>query len=182
MEKTVGEAAKADKIASRTSKHISEKMEEDPAFYKKFSEMLKETIKAFEENRLSDSKYLAKVKDIMEKVLTRTDSEIPEKLEDKEVAKAFYGISSEKLKEKIQDEELLKIIGVDIALKSDQIIQDLIVVDWHMNKPDIPKKMIFLIGDYLIDEVRDKYNLDLSFTEIDDLAGQMVEVAKIRYR
>ncbi len=182
VEKTIGEAAKADKIASRTSKHISEKMEEDPAFYKKFSEMLKETIKEFEENRLSDSKYLAKVKDIMEKVLTRTDSDIPEQLEEKEVAKAFYGISNERLKEKIQDNEIRKAVGVDIALKSDQIIKELIVVDWHTNKPDIPKKMVFLIGDYLIDEVRDKYNLDLSFTEIDDLAGEIVEVAKIRYQ
>ena len=32
VEKTIGKAAKADKIASRTAKHISEKMEEDPAF------------------------------------------------------------------------------------------------------------------------------------------------------
>ena len=44
VENTVGKAAKADKIASRTSKHISEKMDEDPAFYKKFSQMLKEAI------------------------------------------------------------------------------------------------------------------------------------------
>ena len=48
----MGEAAKADKIASRTAKHISEKMDEDPAFYKKFSDLLKETIKAHEEGRI----------------------------------------------------------------------------------------------------------------------------------
>jgi len=33
VEKTTGEIAKADKIASRTEKHITEKMDEDPAFY-----------------------------------------------------------------------------------------------------------------------------------------------------
>lgn len=181
VEKTVGEAAKADKIASRTSRHISEKMEEDPAFYKKFSELLKETIKAFEENRMSEKKYLHDVKDIMEKVLTRTDSEIPEALEQKDIAKAFYGIAREELKGKIQDEEILKVVGLDIALKSDQIIQDLLVVDWH-TKPDVPKKMIFLIGDYVIDEVRDKYELNLSFQEIDNLADKIVEVAKVRCR
>ena len=48
VEKTIGKAAKADKIASRTAKHISEKMEEDPAFYKKFSQMLQETIAEYE--------------------------------------------------------------------------------------------------------------------------------------
>jgi type I restriction enzyme R subunit len=41
VENTTGKAAKADKIASRTAKHITEKMDEDPAFYKKFSQMLK---------------------------------------------------------------------------------------------------------------------------------------------
>ncbi|MBZ9631612.1 HsdR family type I site-specific deoxyribonuclease [Salegentibacter sp. LM13S] len=182
VEKTLGEAAKADKIASRTSKHISEKMEEDPAFYKKFSEMLKETIREFEEHRLSEKEYLIKVKDLMNKVLSRTDSEIPQALKNEEVAKAFYGISVEELKDKIQDSEVLEVISVEIALKTDQIIKDLIVVDWHTNKPDIPKKMVFLIGDYLIDEIRDKYDLNLSFSEIDSFAEKMVEVAKIRYK
>lgn len=41
--------------------------------------------------------------------------------------------------------------------------------------------MVFLIGDYLIDEIRDKYDLNLSFSEIDNLAEKMVDVAKIRY-
>jgi len=76
----------------------------------------------------------------------------------------------------------LKVISLEIALKTDSIIKELIVVDWHTNKPDIPKKMIFLIGDYLIDEIRDKYDLNLSFSEIDSFAEKMVEVAKIRYR
>ena len=63
-------AAKADKIASRTDKHITEKMEEDPAFYKKFSEMLKDTIKDYELHRISEIQYLERVKDIMEKVFS----------------------------------------------------------------------------------------------------------------
>ena len=182
LEKTTGEVAKADKIASRTTKHISEKMEEDPAFYKKFSEMLTETIQNYLNHRITEKQYLHKVQDIMNKVLSRTDSEIPEELEDKEVARAFYGISLKELEEKITDEQILKSLSTEIALKTDEIINDLIVVDWHTNKPDIPKKMVFLIGDYLIDEVRDKYELDLSFGEIDELAKRMVDVAKIRYK
>ena len=35
-------------------KHISEKMEEDPAFYKKFSQMLKETIADYEGKRINE--------------------------------------------------------------------------------------------------------------------------------
>jgi type I restriction enzyme R subunit len=38
------------------------------------------------------------------------------------------------------------------------------------------------IGDYLIDEVRDKYNLDLPFVDMDRIAEDCMEVAKIRYK
>ncbi|WP_255702655.1 type I restriction endonuclease subunit R [Antarcticibacterium sp. 1MA-6-2] len=182
LERTTGEVAKADKIASRTTKHITEKMEEDPAFYKKFSEMLTETLQAYLNHRITEKQYLQKVQDIMDKVLSRTDTEIPKELEEKEVARAFYGISLKELEEKVPDEQILKSLSTEIALKTDEIINDLIVVDWHSNKPDIPKKMVFLIGDYLIDEVKDKYELDLSFGEIDELAKRMVDVAKIRYK
>ena len=60
-----GKAAKADKIASRTAKHITEKMDEDPAFYKKFSQMLKETIADYEAKRIIEAQYLSRVQDIM---------------------------------------------------------------------------------------------------------------------
>ncbi|MEP5236941.1 MAG: HsdR family type I site-specific deoxyribonuclease, partial [Cyclobacteriaceae bacterium] len=101
VEKTTGKAAKADKIASRTSKHISEKMDEDPAFYKKFSEMLKTAIKDYVDRRITEAQYLNKVQEIMNSVLSHTDSEMPESLRDKEVAQAFYGLNMEFLTEKI---------------------------------------------------------------------------------
>ena len=97
VENTTGKAAKADKIASRTAKHITEKMEEDPAFYKKFSQMLKEAIADYETQRINEAQYLNKVKDIMNAVLSHTDSDIPESLQNTDVAKAFYGITNEEL-------------------------------------------------------------------------------------
>ncbi len=181
VEKTLGLAAKADKIASRTDKHITEKMEEDPAFYKKFSEMLKDTIKDYELHRISEIQYLERVKDIMEKVLSRTDSDIPQNLENRDIAKAFYGITLDELKDKIQDDKIRQAVSAEIAISSDDIINELKIVDWQ-TKVDVPKKMIFKIGDYLIDEVRDKYQLDLSFREIDIIAEQIVDIAKIRYK
>lgn len=181
VESTIGEGAKADKIASRTGKHITEKMDEDPAFYKKFSEMLKEAIRAFEEHRISEAEYLTQVTDIMESVLNRKEEDLPVELQDKEVAKAFYGISKEDLKEKISDDVVLRSIAADIAVASDDIVQRLRVVDWQ-DKVDIPKKMIHLIGDYIIDEVRDKYKLSMTFEEIDKIAERIVDVAKIRYK
>lgn len=181
VEKTIGTAAKADKIASRTSKHITEKMEEDPAFYKKFSDMLRETISEYEIGRLTELEYLNKVREINEQVLSKTDSDIPEELKERDVARAFYGISLNDLKDKTKSQNELKMWSTEIALASDNIISSMIEVDWQ-NKIDITRKMIHLIGDFLIDDLRDKYNLSLSFEEIDRIAEQIVEVAKIRYK
>lgn len=181
VEKTIGTAAKADKIASRTSKHISEKMEEDPAFYKKFSELLKETIREYEEGRINELEYLNRAREIQEQVLSKTDSDIPENLRENDVARAFYGIALEDLKSKTKSQHELKEWSSEVAIGADEIIQSLIEVDWQ-SKVDITRKMVLKIGDFLIDEVRDKYQISLSFEEIDRIAEQIVEVAKIRYK
>jgi len=187
VENTTGKAAKADKIASRTSKHISEKMEEDPAFYKKFSQMLKETIAEYEAKRITEVQYLNKVQEIMNNVLAHTDSDIPEVLRDKDVAKAFYGLSLESLSEKIQDSIIRREISTQAALNIDEMIQKAVldrgksVIDWQF-KTNITGKLQIEIGDYLIDEVRDKYNINLSFGELDEIANKCLEVAKIRYK
>ena len=54
VEKIEGTASKADTIAYRTKRTIEDRMEEDPAFYRKFSEMLEEAIRAFREQRLAE--------------------------------------------------------------------------------------------------------------------------------
>lgn len=187
VENTTGQAAKADKIASRTAKHISEKMDEDPAFYKKFSTMLKETIADYEAKRISEAQYLNNVKEIMEKVLTRMDSDLPEVLWEKEVAKAFYGLAVESLNEKLQDPIVRKEIATATALQIDDLIKNAVldngkpIIDWQ-HKTSITGKLLIEIGDYLIDEVRDKYNILLSFKEMDEIATKCIDVAKIRYK
>jgi type I restriction enzyme R subunit len=187
VENTTGKAAKADKIASRTAKHISDKMDEDPAFYKKFSQLLNEAIADYEAKRLSEAEFLNKVKDIMEQVLSRTDSDIPVELHQKDVAKAFYGLTLEELEKKVGDEIVSQQIALQVALKIDELIlaavleNDHPVVDWQ-HKSNIIGKLLIEIGDYLIDEVRDKYNIELTFQEMDELATKCIDVAKLRYK
>lgn len=187
VENTTGKAAKADKIASRTSRHISEKMEEDPAFYKKFSQMLKDTIAEYEAKRISEAQYLKKVQEIMNNVLAHTGSDIPEELKSRDIAKAFYGLTVESLNEKIQDDKIRKEISTQTAIYIDDLIQESVldngkpIIDWQY-KTNITGKLQIEIGDYLIDEVRDKYKVDLSFGELDDISNRCIEVAKIRYK
>ncbi|MBX7127413.1 MAG: HsdR family type I site-specific deoxyribonuclease, partial [Cyclobacteriaceae bacterium] len=187
VEKTEGASAKADKIASRTAKHISEKMDEDPAFYRKFSEMLKDTIREYEEHRISETQYLSRVRELMDAVLSHTDEAIPPALHGRDNAKAIYGLTVEGLAEKIQDTDTRTGIALQAALVIDDLIQAAVldqgkpVVDWQY-KSNVTGKLQIDIGDYLIDEVRDKYNLSLTFEEMDALAEKFIEVAKVRYR
>jgi len=187
VENTTGKAAKADKIASRTAKYISEKMDEDPAFYKKFSQMLKETIFEYETHRINEVIFLMRVVEVMNNVLAHTDSDIPEVLQDKEVAKAFYGLSIESLNDKINDQTIRIEVATQTALKVDELVKEAVldngipIVDWQV-KSNITGKLLIEIGDYLIDEVRDKYGVELSFGEMDEIAKKCIDVAKIRYK
>jgi len=108
-------------------------------------------------------------------------------LKDKDVAKAFYGLNIESLSEKIQDPIVRREISIQAALNIDEMIQKAVldngksIIDWQY-KTNITGKLQVEIGDYLIDEVRDKYNIKLSFGELDDIANRCIEVAKIRYK
>lgn len=187
LENMTGLAARADKIASRTARSISEKMEEDEVFYKKFSDMLKDTIKAYEEHRLTEAEYLNKVKDIMNAVVSHTDSDIPRVLLHRDVAIAYYGLCNEALAPKIQDKDILKPIALEAAQDIEAIVQKQVldngkpIIDWEY-KTNITGRLLIYIGDYLIDEIRDKYNLQLTFEETDEIATHCIKIAKIKYR
>ncbi len=187
VENTIGKAAKADKIASRTAKHITEKMAEDPAFYKNFSQMLQETIADYEAKRISEAQYLSRVQDIMSSILSHTDNDIPEQLKNRDITKAFYGITVEALSKEIPDDVILKQVSMQAALQIDELIKKSVldngkpIIDWQY-KTNITGRLFIEIGDYLIDEVRNKYNLDLSYHDMDKITEDCIEVAKLRYK
>jgi type I restriction enzyme R subunit len=178
VSKINGTRARADTIANRTKKSIYERMDEDPAFYKKFSQLLEETIKAYREQRISEVDYLNQVKSIMNSVRNRTGDEIPEKLHTRDVAKAFFGIINETLKPKNQENDF-KELYADIAVKIDDILNDLKIVDWQ-NNSDVQNKMRNAIEDYLF-EIKELNDLDLTFDQIDLIMDESINVAKIRY-
>ncbi len=181
-----GKAAKADLIASRTNKYINEKIEDDPAFYKRFSELLRETIEAYRLRRISEAEYLSRVSEIKENVLNHTGRDIPEELMSREVAQAFYGLTLEQFEEKVDDKNRLNEISATVGLGVDDLIKSMILdngkakIDWH-KKSDLIGQLEILIGDFLMDEIRDKYSINLSFGEINDLAEKYITIAKRRY-
>ena len=128
VEKVTGTAAKADTIAYRTAKHITENMDADPVFYKRFSQLLKDTIEAYERGRITELEYLSVVTEYMEKVVSHMDETIPaffERLVVELLVKMGYGGSFEdaaKVTQYSRDN------GVDGVIKEDKLGFDVIYI------------------------------------------------------
>ncbi len=189
LERAGSVVAKADTIASRTAKYITENIETDPVFFKKFSDMLKETIDAYEQGRITELEYLSSVNEIKEKVLNHTDGDIPQELENSNAAKAFYGLCYEVYKSLYSEgcDLNLMTIAMNSALEIDSIIRSLvfdndnIVIDWS-NKGELIGEIKRTIDDYLFDVVKRKEKVQLTSTEMDSIIDRSVEVAKKWYR
>ncbi|MBR4840451.1 MAG: type I restriction endonuclease subunit R [Paludibacteraceae bacterium] len=183
VDKIVGTEAKADTIASRTSKYINENMDSDPAFYKKFSQLIKETIEAYEQGRLNDNEYLEKMKQYKEDVLNHTDSELPPELEHNNAAKAYYGIALENYKrlfpeQPVKEMALATTKSFDNIIRKTIIVDDAVLVDWQ-SKSDTIGKMKIEMEDELIDNIKRKYDVDFSFDDMDVIIDGCVDVAKL---
>jgi len=177
LAKVEGDAARADTIASRTKKAISLKMDEDPALYKKFSEMLEQTISDWRARRLSDAEYLSRVQNVMDKVRSNTSDDTPDELRDKKMAHAVYGIINEITKVDSEGRKY-RADTPSMGLKIDDIIQSHIVVDWKM-KPDVIKKMAQDIDDYLF--LHQENGMDITLDEMDEIIEKSIELAKRNY-
>ena len=186
VDSIVGIAAKADTIASRTSKYITENMDSDPAFYKKFSQLIREAIEAYEQGRLSDNEYLERMLQFKEDVLNHTDSDLPTELEHNNAAKAYYGIALENYKRLFPDQPIKEMAlattkAFDDIVRNTVIVDNAVLVDWQ-SKSDIIGKMKIELEDELIDNVKRKYGLDFSFDDMDIIIDGCVDVAKIWIR
>src|SRR5207237_5963120 len=76
VEKLQTTAAKADTIAHRTQRTITEKMDEDPVFYCRFGRILQESIDAYRAKRIKEAEYFKEANDVMNSVLHRNGTEV----------------------------------------------------------------------------------------------------------
>jgi type I restriction enzyme R subunit len=171
--------AKADFIASATEKTITEKLEDDPEYYKPLSDLLKDIIKKIKDQRITEAEYLQMVLELEEKVKSRTGDDLPERLEEREpIAKAYYGFAFKHLKQFHTDEFSPKEVSADIALKIDDIILEKRIRDWTENQ-DVKNQMLNEIEDFLFD-LKARHEIDLSLDAIDDIMSESMKVAERR--
>ncbi len=179
VQKLGNTASKADTIAHRVKRTIHDRMPEDPAFYRRFSEMLEDAIRAFREQRMSDAEYLRKVTNIAEKVKNRTGDDIPAALAHRDVAKAFFGVLQDVFSEYADDGFDPRSAGTTASLAIDDIVQQNRIVNWTSNT-DVQNRMMGAIEDYLF-ELKEERGVDLTFDHIDRILEMVLDIARTRY-
>jgi type I restriction enzyme, R subunit len=175
-------ASRADAIAYRLKKTAIEEMEKDPAFYRKFSQMIEDTIEAYKQGRIDDLEYLNHVEAARDELATGKDSSLPSQLADYQDASAYYGLLLEPLVRFGGDgtqPEFLSLM-VDLAIACEQTINRLKVRDWAHN-PDIINRIKGGLDDLLY-SLKADFGVALTSTEMDTIIDNVVETAKKRDR
>ncbi|MEK4886021.1 type I restriction endonuclease subunit R [Bacillus sp. FSL W8-1127] len=181
LERLQSKRAKADAIRTRLTKSVHAKWDENPSYYKKFSERIQEAIQEYKDKRISEAEYLNRMKDIMNDYRRGESSErYPEVIKENWNAQAFYGVTKDILSETKETAASYdtNTLG-DLALKIDEIIKKHQKVDWHDNV-EIHNRIAQELDDLLFD-FKEKQNLEIDFDTIDKIIEQIKTVALRRY-
>ena len=173
-------AARADTIAHAVRRTITEKMDEDPAFFGKFSELIQEVIDASRAKRISDLEYLNQVTRLRDQIVSGRHDDAPAKLRDNDEACAYYGVVKPVyLAHNTFSEQELDDMAADTALAAQTILLDCRKVDFW-NDPDARNNVKNAIDDYLHDEIKYKHGVPLSVEQMDEVIEKLMRVARRR--
>lgn len=171
--------AKADAIASKLTRSISEKYQENPAYYDSFSKRIKEALEEYRERVISEAEYLAKMRAIMEDYHAgRSTVTYPESIKNNIHAQAFYGVLSA-IFDEAQEAEISPDFAAEIAVAITQIVASHSQVDWTSNKT-IHARISQDIDDLFYDYEKER-GLKLSFDTIDKIIENVKTVALRRF-
>lgn len=170
-------ASRADAIAHATKKVATERMEEDPAFYEKFSKLIQQAIDDFRAKRISDQEYLQRVTGYSESVASRKHDDVPVALQGNEHAMAFFGI----LKPFVGNTANAEDVTANTALAIAGIFEKNMKVNFW--EDDVAQKCAMNdIDDYLFDELKGRQGLELSIARMDELIERAMQLARNRMR
>jgi len=186
VEKLAGKAAIADHIASRTMKSITVKMNEDPVFFKKLSQLIKETIEAYHAGRLTEVEYLNKTKTYENDFKNRRQDGLPDELMGKDILIAFFNQANTILENALKSKDnkanlsLALTKGIDATIRSIIFDRGALIIDWQ-NNTDLEGKLRIALDDFLFDSKQDM-SLEMPNESIDQLIDECLKIAKVRYQ
>lgn len=176
----VSEGSKADRIASATRRTLTEKMDEDPSFYQRFSSLLEETIREYRARRLSERDYLTRVMDLAQKIAGKDRGKaVPGPLKGNDDGQAFFGILENALP--LSGEGALSADETaHVALALIDIVKAHHIVDVWSN-PVAQNRMRNAIDDYFFDVLRDEKGVALEVEALDELEKRIMNLARARF-
>ena len=178
-------ASKADTIAHATKKVITEKMDEDPAWYEKFSTLVQQAIDAFRAKRISDLEYLHTVVALRNKVVGKVHDDVPDMLSGNEDAMAYYGVLQPFVElagrgaQPPKSDAALEVITANSAIAIHRILEKNKKVQFWYDD-DAQKETVNEIDDYLYDELKREQGIELSLDQMDALIEKVLQVARHR--
>ena len=171
--------ARADRIAHATRRVISERLEQDPAFYQKFSRLIQQAIDDYRAKRLSDLEYLQRVTAIRAAVVTRQDEDLPPILEGDADAAAVYGLLRPFITGQVADAVQAQAAAADAAKAVWDIFRRNRKVG-YWDDLDAQRRTMNEIDDYLYDEVKGARGIALSTDEMDEIIEKTMQLARHR--
>ena len=178
LEQLGTDCAKADAIVSRMTKSISQKMDENPAYYRSFSERIKKTLDEYRDQVITASQYLHKMNALLEDYrANRSTVTFPDLINGNVHAQAFYGVLSALFDE--AGEDLEPDFVAEISLRITEIVAAHSQVDWMHNKT-IHDRISQDIDDLFYEYEQDR-GLKLDFKLIDKIIENVKTVALRRF-
>ena len=171
--------SKADAIASRMTRSISEKRDENPAYYDSFSKRIRDALALYKEKVISEAEYLAKMRTIMEDYYAgKSTVSYPERIKANVHAQAFYGVLTA-LFDEVEDERITPDFVAEVSEEITKIVASHSQVDWTNNKT-IHDRISQDIDD-LFYKYEKEHGLKLSFDLIDKIIDNVKTVALRRF-
>ena len=171
--------SKADAIASRMTRSISEKRDENPAYYDSFSNRIRDALALYREKVISEAEYLAKMRTIMEDYYAgKSTVSYPERIKNNVHAQAFFGVLTA-LFDEVEDERITPDFVAEVSEEITKIVASHSQVDWTNNKT-IHDRISQDIDD-LFYKYEKEHGLKLSFDLIDKIIDNVKTVALRRF-
>jgi type I restriction enzyme R subunit len=171
--------AKADMIAHATRRAITERLEQDPAFYEKFSALIQQAIDDYRAKRLSDQDYLHRVTEIKDAVVSRKGEDLPPALAGDADAAAVYGLLGPFVANHLSDSEQVREAAAEAAKAVWDIFRRNRKVG-YWDDLDAQRRTMNQIDDYLYDEVKGARGIALSTVEMDEIIDKTMQLARHR--
>lgn len=164
--------SKAEAIAAQTQKTIHERWEQDPIFYKKFSDQVKALIETLKTAKKEDlNALLEETKRLQTEVENYEDNDIPASIREIKALHPFYRLARQDLNENASQEQILQIVQHIGA-----VIQKEKIVDWKTSI-EVKRAVRDQLEDFLFDVVKKEMGIPLSIEFIENFINNIWNLA-----